>query len=182
MSLLRLAPARADWDQRRRGIRPIWCATQAAASAPPGWYVSRFNISRFAARDDGVIPPFIASPWLVCSRFQRFSFAARETGALDSAFGTLALAVCFALHVKAAGTAASLRVPGAVTNCPRCLPHRSGYLPITSRGRGVGVSPTPTRRLIKPSSSSTPTVPGPSPPPHEPCAQRLEAAATLGPL
>ena len=65
---------------------------------------------------------------------------------------------------------------------PRCFPHRGGYLPITSRGRGVGVSPIPTRRLIKPSSSSTPTVPGPSPPPHEPCAQRLEAAATLGPL
>jgi len=64
------------------------------------------------------------------------------------------------------------------------FPTGGGDLPITSLGRGVGVSPTPTRRLIKPSSSSTPTVPtvpGPSPPPHEPCAQRLEAAATLGP-
>jgi len=58
---------------------------------------------------------------------------------------------------------------GVPANCPRCFPHRGGYLPIASRGRGVGVSPTPTRRLFKPSASSTPTVPGPSPPPHEPC-------------
>ena len=64
---------------------------------------------------------------------------------------------------------------GFPANCPRCFPHRGGYLPITSRGRGVGVSPTPTRRLMKPSSSSTPTVPSPSSPPAR--AVRTEAGS-----